>query len=131
MASQNLLHLSGEGSLLGTLDKYNLDALVLPTFTAAPLAALAGTPVVTVPLGVLGEDAKTVRSPRWNMVESGPGMPYGLSFLGRKWSEERLIGLAYAFEQRTMVRGEVKPIVVPERELKGYGAGRLKVQDGR
>ena len=131
VAWQNLLSLSGEGSLLGTLDRYNLDALVLPTFTASMIAALAGTPVVTVPMGVLDEDAKTVWNHRRTLVNSGPGMPYGLSFLGRKWSEERLIGLAYAFEQRTKVREKVKPMVVPKKELKGNGMRRMKVQDGR
>jgi amidase len=27
------------------------------------------------------------------------GLPVGLSFIGPRWSEQRLIGLAYAFEQ--------------------------------
>ena len=33
----------------------------------------------------------------------GP-LPVGVSFIGGRWSEPRLIGLAYAFEQATHVR---------------------------
>jgi amidase len=49
-------------------------------------AAVAGYPSVTVPMG--GVD----------------GLPVGLSFMGRAWSEGRLLGLAYAFEQATLAR---------------------------
>jgi amidase len=50
------------------------------------LSAVAGYPCVTVPGGF-------IRS-----------LPVGLSFMGGPWSEARLIGLAYAFEQATNVR---------------------------
>jgi len=42
---------------------------------------------------------------------------FGLSFLGQPWSEADLIGYAYAFEQRTMVRNKVQPYIVPTTEL--------------
>ncbi len=32
------------------------------------------------------------------------GLPVGLAFIGRAWSESRLIALAYAFEQATKHR---------------------------
>jgi amidase len=47
---------------------------------------VSGYPHVTVPLG-------QVR-----------GLPVGLSFFGRAWSEARLLALAYAFEQATHAR---------------------------
>jgi len=53
--------------------------------TAAP-AAVAGCPSVTVPCGYVS------------------GLPVGLSFFGPRWTEPRLIALAYAFEQATAVR---------------------------
>jgi len=37
--------------------------------------------------------------------------------MGPKWSEEMLIGLAYAFEQRTKVRDTVVPYILPTTEL--------------
>ena len=37
--------------------------------------------------------------------------------MGRAWSEADLIGYAYAFEQRTMVRNQVQPYLVPTTEL--------------
>jgi amidase len=48
--------------------------------TSTP-AAVAGYPAVTVPAGQLS------------------GLPLGISFVGPRWSEPRLIALAYAFEQ--------------------------------
>lgn len=49
-------------------------------------AAVAGYPHITVPAGMVHE------------------LPIGLSFFGAAWSEERLIGFAYAFEQATRLR---------------------------
>ena len=32
------------------------------------------------------------------------GLPVGVSFIGTRWAEPRLVGLAYAWEQATLVR---------------------------
>ena len=53
--------------------------------TSGP-AAVAGCPSVTVPCGYVS------------------GLPVGLSFFGPRWTEPRLIALAYSFEQATRVR---------------------------
>ena len=82
--------------------KHRLDAIVAPTGSPAwtidlvngdhflgassTPAAVAGYPSVTVPAGF------------------AHGLPVGLSFIGRPWSEARLIELAYAYEQATMRR---------------------------
>lgn len=50
------------------------------------LAAVAGTPSLTVPAGHIH------------------GLPVGLVFMGPAWSEGRLIAMAYAFEQRRQAR---------------------------
>lgn len=44
------------------------------------------------------------------------GLPVGLSFIGPAWSEARLLGLGYAYEQATHRRIEPKflPTVAPE-----------------
>ena len=84
------------------LSKYRLDAIVAPAGSPAwtvdlvngdhflgassTPAAVAGYPSVTVPAG----DAH--------------GLPVGLSFIGARWSEAKLIALAYAFEQATKHR---------------------------
>ncbi|MBI2409117.1 MAG: amidase [Gemmatimonadetes bacterium] len=82
--------------------KHRLDAIILPSnqpawttdllngdhFTGGDTsyAAVAGYPSITVPMGLVH------------------GLPVGLSFIGRAWSEGTLIKLAYAFEQETKAR---------------------------
>jgi amidase len=85
--------------------KFNLDALIAPTGgpawlidlvngdslgggSASPstVAAVAGYPHITVPAGFVR------------------GLPVGISFFGRAWSEPTLIKLAYAYEQATRHR---------------------------
>ncbi|KAF2834289.1 amidase [Patellaria atrata CBS 101060] len=114
---QQNLYFGGEGGVLGALDRDNLDAIILPTSYAAGVPALVGAPVITVPLGFYSFDAEVVMNRRGDLVATGPQVPFGISFLGRKWSEAQLIGFAYAFEQRTMTRNKVQPFVVPNVEL--------------
>ncbi|HEY7509234.1 MAG TPA: amidase [Vicinamibacteria bacterium] len=84
------------------MDQHRLDAIVAPTGGPAWLTdlvngdhfgggsstapAVAGYPNLSVPAGHVF------------------GLPIGLSFFGRAWSEGALIRLAYAFEQATSVR---------------------------
>jgi len=56
-------------------------------------AAVSGWPAITVPFGTVS------------------GLPVGVTFLGPRWSEPRLIGLAYAFEQSTS--GRRRPALIP------------------
>jgi amidase len=50
------------------------------------MAALAGYPDLTVPMGAVG------------------GLPVGLSFIGPMWSEQTLLSLGYAYEQASHAR---------------------------
>lgn len=84
------------------MDKNRLDALIAPTggppwptdwvngdhFTGgySTASAVAGYPHITVPAGYVF------------------GLPVGISFFGRAWSEPTLIKFAYAFEQATKAR---------------------------
>ncbi|KAK0117542.1 hypothetical protein ONS95_011881 [Cadophora gregata] len=106
-----------EGGLLGALDRHNLDAVVMPAdYAAHHFAAPVGAPVVTVPMGEYPAGSTVVKDSR-GLVERAEGIPFGLSFLGRRWSEKRLIGMAYAFEQRTNFRAKLKPFKVPSKEI--------------
>ena len=53
---------------------------------ASQLPAVSGYPHITVPMGQV------------------MGLPVGLSFIGTKWDEANLIGLAYAYEQKAKAR---------------------------
>lgn len=120
-AYQADLYYGNEGGVLGVLDKYNLDALILPSTSSAYLPALAGLPIISVPLGRHPDDSDVIMDDKGHLVQSGPNVPFGISFLGRAWSEETLLALAYAFEQRTMVRRKVVPYIVPRTELRRKG----------
>ncbi|KAK8252946.1 amidase [Phyllosticta capitalensis] len=111
--------LGGAGGLVGALDTYNLDAVVLPTSLSPGISAIIGAPVVTVPLGFYPANATVVsKDGARGLVDSAPGVPFGLSFAGRHWSEAALVGYAYAFEQRTKARAEGKPWITPTTELR-------------
>ena len=84
------------------MDQHRLDALVAPTGGPAwttdlvngdhfsggssTAAAVAGYPNINVPAGEVY------------------GLPVGISFFGRAWSEPTLLKLAFAFEQATRFR---------------------------
>ncbi|KAI0649775.1 amidase signature enzyme [Trametes meyenii] len=101
----------------GALAAFQLDALILPTDIASTPAAIAGFPIVTVPLGFLPAD--TPLSPAEPTRESGPNMPFGLAFLGTAFSEFRLVSLAFAYEQATHTRLRVRafPAAIPKTQL--------------
>ncbi|TFK67632.1 amidase signature enzyme [Pluteus cervinus] len=86
------------------LKAHNLDALVLPApgFTTVP-AAIAGYPIVTVPLAFYPDDV-VIASAGPETVYPAPGVPIGLSFLGTAFSEFDLIAFAFAYEQKTHTR---------------------------
>ena len=131
-AYQTNLQIAGPEGILGLLQNYSLDALILPTDFSPGLPALIGAPVVTVPLGAYPASEPVVKNMRGTLVETGPNIPFGISFLGGLWSEATLIGFAYAFEQRTMVRQKIQPYLVPTTELvdvveKGSGNASVSI----
>jgi len=116
-AYQKDLYLGGAGGILGALANYSLDAVVVPSFTASGISAIIGGPVVTIPLGAYPANTTVLTNQRGDLNATAPNIPFGISFSGALWSEESLIGFAYAFEQRTMVREKVKPYLMPGIEI--------------
>lgn len=111
------LFYAGPLGITGALTNFSLDALVVPTDFAPFLPALIGAPVVTVPLGALPPNTTVQQNGFGNLNASAPNLPFGFSFLGARFDEFNLIGLAYAFEQRTLVRNTIKPYIEPTTEL--------------
>lgn len=117
-----------------TFTKNNLDALIYPeqvnlvvkigsasqSGRNGILAAVTGSPVVVVPAGFSPATA-----------EAPVGIPIGMEILGRPWTEEKLLDIAYQIQQLTRVRrtpswakntvpikayaGDVVPVVIPDR----------------
>ena len=92
-----------EDGIDALMDRYDLDAIVAPTRSvawktdhivgdrltggsSAGVAAIAGYPDITVPMGFVS------------------GLPVGVSFFGRRWSEPTLLRIAYGYEQTTSHR---------------------------
>jgi len=101
-ALKKMLKASREDGIDKVMNSNDLDALVAPTGSPAwktdlvlgdhfiggssSLAAVAGYPAITVPMGFINK------------------LPVGISFFGRAWSEPVLIEIAYSYEQATRHR---------------------------
>ena len=102
----NLKRMSQKEGIDRVMDEYGLDAIISPTGSPAwktdlingdsyhigssSNAAWSGYPNITVPMGDIH------------------GLPVGLSFFGKAWTEPKLIEIAYSFEQ------ESKSRIIPE-----------------
>jgi amidase len=101
-ALERMLRYSREEGIDKVMDEHNLDAIVSPTgspawktdltlgdnfkLSSSSPSARAGYPIITLPMGQID------------------GLPAGLSFFGRAWSEPVLLEIAYAYEQATQHR---------------------------
>jgi amidase len=101
-ARAECLRLARDEGIDAVMSEHNLDALCMPTGEpawkidlidgdhsmggASQPAAQAGYPAISVPAGYTF------------------GLPLGVTFMGLAYSETKLIGFAYAFEQATKVR---------------------------
>lgn len=122
-------YLAGPLGVTGALTNYSLDALILPTGFASHFPALIGSPAISVPLGAYPADTKVIPNSFGNLNATAPNIPFGISFMGAHFSEELLIGLAYAFEQRTLVRNTIIPYIQPTTELADVVNARKGVRD--
>ena len=81
------------------MDKHQLDAIVAPTGGPAWLTDLVNGDHVA---GGSSNAAAVAGYPNINVTAGSlSGLPVGISFFGRAWSEPTLIKLAYSFEQAT------------------------------
>jgi amidase len=101
-AQAKCLRLARTEGIDAAMEEHKLDAIISPTLGPAcpidlvngdhwiggstDLSAISGYPSITVPGATL------------------QGLPMGLTFIGKRWSEPLLIKLAYSFEQKTKVR---------------------------
>jgi amidase len=110
-AHETNLRLAGPEGIDRLLKEHRVIALISPTQNPASvidlvngdsglgpgdstLPAVATYPYITVPMGAVH------------------GLPVGLSFIGPKWSEARLLGLAYSYEQAS--HAATQPTFAPD-----------------
>ncbi len=85
-----------------TMDKHHLDAIVAPTGGPAWITDLVNGDHVA---GGSSNAAAVAGYPNINVTAGFiSGLPVGISFFGRAWSEPTLIRLAFAFEQTVKAR---------------------------
>jgi amidase len=101
---------SPSGPLAPRIDAINGD--VWPEWAGAGwMAAVAGYPHLTVPMGTVD------------------GLPIGLSFIGGKDQDARILGLGYAYEQKTHRR--VEPSYLPDAEARPDIAAAMRGRRGQ
>ena len=112
--------LGSNATIQGALDKYGLDALVLPTAYSVRPAVYKGYPVITVPLGFFNATTPVTQTAFGALNTTAPGIPFGLSFIGPRFGEAQIIQYAYAFEQATQFRYAHLPMpqFMPSTQLK-------------
>ncbi|KAI1357761.1 amidase [Xylaria arbuscula] len=122
MVAQELYY-GGKGGILGAIDEYQLDAIIVPSTLgiANDLAAKMGFPVMSVPLGFWPEETPIEYDTRnLGLIKTAPGIPYCLTIVGSGYSDGKIIQVAYTFEQLAAVRAKGPlPFKVPKTELKG------------
>lgn len=84
---QTGIRISAKEGIDAVMAKHNLDALLFENNRGAAMPATAGYPSITVPAGYTTK-----------------GMPVGITFSALAYSEPKLIGFAYAYEQATKKR---------------------------
>jgi len=123
-ARETSLRLAGAEGIDRMLTEHNVVALVGPTRPAAwlidavhgdtspggapagSLAAVAGYPHLTVPMGAVR------------------GLPVGISFIGPRWSDALILSLGYAYEQASLRR--IEPGFLPSIEESDEVAPHLR-----
>jgi amidase len=94
--------LAGKQGIDKTMDEHKLDAIVAPTGGPAWLTDIVNGDSFG---GGSSEFAAVAGYPNVNVVAgSVRGLPVGISFFGRAWSEPVLIRIAYAYEQASKFR---------------------------
>lgn len=85
--------------------------LVVPAQYASGIAAVAGHPILTIPLGFAPAQTPIEYNKLGTTIVKGPNFPFGIAFIGKRWDEETLIRVGYALEQAIKSQGKPKGVL--------------------
>ncbi|KAK6703139.1 hypothetical protein SNK04_013024 [Fusarium graminearum] len=97
------------------LDRTECDFIFAPSIDTS--ANVGGCPTIGVPLGFYPKDQPVTRRKSNRLVTVGPNVPFGGLFVGRRWDDFKLISAAHAFEQASLIREQVPPVVSSDIQL--------------
>ena len=95
-------------ALVALMDKYQLEVLVYP-YKTSPAAKIVGADTGRDPEETAAGNANTSANPGLPALFppaglTKEGLPIGMQFLGRPWSEPTLVALGYSYEQASPPR---------------------------
>ena len=119
------------GCISNALVRHSCDVLLIPFLSPVlqTFAAKAGSPVLSVPLGVYPEDTPTVVDPKNGLITEAPGLPsvqslicwsyvlttsrFSVFIFGRAHDDAKVLRVGSAVEKMMSVRGQSVPYLLP------------------
>lgn len=113
-----------------------MDVLFVPNTpdTAVTFSAIAGSPAINVPVAVFPSDTPFEEDSKTDLITRGPNVPYvahslwssgsfiirsfSTNIYAKRYDEQTLSRVAYAFEQLSSFRNRLQPYQIPKTKLK-------------
>jgi amidase len=109
---------NGENSIASALAEYDCDVLLIPALdpTLQTLAAKAGSPILSIPIGIYPDTTEVVVDKGNGMVDIAPGIPFSGYIFGKSGGDGDVLRVAGVLE-RLGVRGRLRAYVEAETEI--------------
>ncbi len=110
---------TGEGGIEAALCRKCCDVMILPSLsvTMQTFAAKAGSPVMSIPMGVFPGDTPVEKDARNGLINVAPGIPFSAYIFGRAAKDEDVLKVGHVLEQLTKVREKLVSYVDAKIEI--------------
>ncbi|PVI00212.1 amidase signature enzyme [Periconia macrospinosa] len=113
-------YFGGEGGIPGALKRYNVDVILMPCLSPmmSIFAAKAGSPVLSLPMGVFSSDTEIKLDVR-GMIDIAPGIPFSLYIYGGVEQDAKVLQVAHTVERMisSHVRDALHMYLAPQTDL--------------